>query len=79
MRGLMVVATPPVGKSNTAEDFNASPHLGIAVVYGSLWERHCHRLAGLGHAPFWEAPGDFDPLFERFLGDVESGHARRPT
>jgi pimeloyl-ACP methyl ester carboxylesterase len=35
-------------------------------------ERRCHRLAGLGHAPFWEAPGDFDSLLERFLRDVEA-------
>ena len=40
------------------------------VAYASLWERRCHRLAGLGHAPFWEAPGDFDPLLERFLRDI---------
>jgi pimeloyl-ACP methyl ester carboxylesterase len=41
--------------------------------YANLWEGHCHRLAGLGHAPFWEGPGDFDPILERFLQDVESG------
>jgi pimeloyl-ACP methyl ester carboxylesterase len=41
----------------------------------NLWERRCHRLAGLGHAPFWEAPGDFNPVLERFLQDVETGRA----
>jgi pimeloyl-ACP methyl ester carboxylesterase len=45
------------------------------VAYSNLWEGHCHRLAGLGHAPFWEAPGDFDPVLERFLRDVETGRA----
>jgi pimeloyl-ACP methyl ester carboxylesterase len=43
--------------------------------YANLWEGHCHRLAGLGHAPFWEGPGDFNPILERFLQDVESGRA----
>ena len=157
MRGLMVTGTPPVGRNNMAQGFNASPHMGVAgkqdlseadieafvqamfgesaepflrdavaradgrfrkrlfeaaragdgvdqrlivegspvplavvnggadrfvnldyfdtVAYGNLWEGHCHRLAGLGHAPFWEAPGDFDPVLERFLRDVETGRA----
>jgi len=47
------------------------------LAYANLWEGHCHRLAGLGHAPFWEGPGDFDPILERFLRDVESGRAAR--
>ena len=45
------------------------------VSYANLWEGRCHRLSGLGHAPFWEAPGDFNPLLERFLHDVETGCA----
>jgi len=45
------------------------------VSYANLWEGRCHRLSGLGHAPFWEAPGDFNPLLERFLHDVETGRA----
>jgi hypothetical protein len=43
------------------------------VAYANLWEGHCHRVAGLGHAPFWEAPGNFDPILERFLQDAETG------
>jgi pimeloyl-ACP methyl ester carboxylesterase len=45
------------------------------VAYANLWEGHCHRLAGLGHASFWEAPDVFDPVLERFLRDVETGRA----
>ena len=26
-----------------------------------------YLLDGIGHAPFWEAPGEFDPYLERFL------------
>jgi hypothetical protein len=29
----------------------------------------------LGRAPFWEDPGEFNPLLDRFLADVESGRA----
>jgi hypothetical protein len=50
-----------------------------SVAYGNLWEGRCHRLAGLGHAPFWEAPGEFDPILERFLHDVETGRAAART
>ena len=45
------------------------------VAYASLWEGRCHRLSGLGHAPFWGSPGDFDPVLERFVQDVETGRA----
>ena len=43
------------------------------VAYANMWEGRCHRLSGLGHAPFWEAPADFNPVLERFLQDVETG------
>jgi pimeloyl-ACP methyl ester carboxylesterase len=45
------------------------------VAYANLWEDRCHRLSGLGHAPFWESPGDFNAVLERFLQDVEAGRA----
>jgi pimeloyl-ACP methyl ester carboxylesterase len=41
------------------------------VRYANLWERRCHRLDGLGHAPFWEDAERFDPILERFLHDIE--------
>jgi pimeloyl-ACP methyl ester carboxylesterase len=45
------------------------------VGYANLWDGQCHRLSGLGHAPFWEAPGNFNPVLERFLMDVEADGA----
>jgi pimeloyl-ACP methyl ester carboxylesterase len=42
------------------------------VAYANLWEGRCHRLAGLGHAPFWEAPDIFNSVLERFLRDIET-------
>ena len=38
--------------------------------YANLWEGRCHRLPGLKHAPFWEAPDVFDELLARFIDDV---------
>lgn len=46
-----------------------------SIKYANLWDKHCHRLPGLGHAPFWEDLEQFNPLLERFLADVESGRA----
>jgi pimeloyl-ACP methyl ester carboxylesterase len=43
-----------------------------SVAYGDLWEGRCHRLPGLGHAPFWQAPDVFAPFLERFLRDVST-------
>jgi pimeloyl-ACP methyl ester carboxylesterase len=44
------------------------------IAYANLWERRCHRIAGLGHAPFWNAAA-FDPILERFLHDIDTGRA----
>jgi pimeloyl-ACP methyl ester carboxylesterase len=38
--------------------------------YANLWEGRCHRMPGLKHAPFWEAPAAFDELLARFIDDV---------
>lgn len=60
---------------------NGEPFVNLDYVdglsYANLWEGRCHRLPGLGHAPFWEAPDVFDPILERFLRDV--GGAGPPT
>ncbi len=41
-----------------------------SVDYANLWEEQVHILDDIGHAPFWEAPDQFDPILERFLADV---------
>jgi len=50
------------------------PFINLAYLevpeYANLWEGRCHRLAGLKHAPFWEAPEAFDTLLGRFIDDV---------
>jgi pimeloyl-ACP methyl ester carboxylesterase len=41
-----------------------------SIRFANLWDGKVHILPGIGHAPFWEAPGIFDPLFARFLTEV---------
>jgi pimeloyl-ACP methyl ester carboxylesterase len=75
-----IVETNPVPLAvvNGSEDRFVKLDYLDTLAYANLWEGRCHRLAGLGHAPFWEGPGDFDPILERFFRDVESGRARAP-
>src|SRR5262249_33660210 len=73
---LIVESSPiPLAVVNGAADRLVNLDYFDTVAYSNLWEGCCHRLGGLGHAPFWEAPGEFDPVLERFLNDVESGRA----
>ncbi len=55
--------------SGGAEPFVNNDYLR-GIRYARLWDGQVHVLPGIGHAPFWEAPALFDPLFARFLGDV---------
>lgn len=60
----------PLAIVNGAEDpFLNHAYFGT-LAYANLWDGKVHSLSGLGHAPFWEAPERFNPLFERFLADV---------
>ena len=38
--------------------------------YSSLWHESCQVLANAGHAPFWDQPGRFNALLERFADDA---------
>ena len=40
------------------------------IAYANLWHGRVHIFPGVGHAPFWEAPADFDAVLGRFLADV---------
>jgi pimeloyl-ACP methyl ester carboxylesterase len=67
-----VVATSPVPIAvitGADEPFIDNAYLA-AFPYRNLWDRTVHLIPGAGHAPFWERPQAFNPLFERFLTDV---------
>src|SRR5262249_35772796 len=75
---LIVESSPvPIAVVNGGADRLVNLDFFDTVAYANLWEGHCHRLNRLGHAPFWEAPNDFNPVLERFLHDVETGRAAR--
>jgi pimeloyl-ACP methyl ester carboxylesterase len=70
---LTVESSPlPVAVVNGAADRIVNLDYIDSVAFANLWEGRCHRLTGLGHAPFWEAPGEFNPLLMRFLQDLEA-------
>ena len=77
---LTVESSPvPLAVVNGAADRIVKLDYFDTVTYANLWEGRCHRLTGLGHPAFWEAPGDFDPVLGRFLRDVETGRAATRT
>jgi pimeloyl-ACP methyl ester carboxylesterase len=78
-RQVVETSLVPLAVVNGSDDRFVKLDYLDTLAYANLWEGHCHRLAGLGHAPFWEGPGDFDPILERFFRDVESGRAARPA
>ncbi|MFI4973189.1 MAG: alpha/beta fold hydrolase [Caulobacterales bacterium] len=60
----------PLAIVNGAEDAFINPAYFETVRYANLWDGKVHSLAGLGHAPFWQAPERFNPLLERFVAET---------
>ncbi|WP_343033237.1 alpha/beta hydrolase [Aureimonas leprariae] len=60
----------PLAVVNGADE----PFVNLAHVrrlpYANLWEGRSIEIAGSGHAPFWDAPSAFDPIFERFFSGL---------
>jgi pimeloyl-ACP methyl ester carboxylesterase len=68
---LIVESSPvPLAVVNGGADRFVNLDYFDSVAYANLWEGRCHRLSGLGHAPFWESPGEFNLILERFLRDI---------
>jgi pimeloyl-ACP methyl ester carboxylesterase len=61
-------STVPLAVVNGSADTLVNLDYFDKLSYGNLWEGRCHRLPGLGHAPFWQGPEQFDAVLERFLG-----------
>ena len=60
----------PLAVVNGAEDPFVNLDYFDVPKYANLWEGRCHRLPGVKHAPFWEAPDFFDEFLGRFVDDV---------
>jgi pimeloyl-ACP methyl ester carboxylesterase len=70
---LTVETSPvPIAVVNGAADRLVNLDYIDSVAFANLWQGRCHRLAGLGHAPFWEGADAFKPLLARFLQDVRA-------
>jgi pimeloyl-ACP methyl ester carboxylesterase len=69
-RSLVENLAVPLAVVNGSQDpFVNLDYLNVPK-YANLWEGRCHRLPGLKHAPFWEAPDVFDELLGRFIDDI---------
>jgi len=66
-REIAQTSKTPLAIVNGAEDTFLKHDYYDTVAYANLWDGRVHSLAGLGHAPFWEAPDLFNPLLERFV------------
>ncbi|MDX2482459.1 MAG: alpha/beta hydrolase [Pseudodonghicola sp.] len=60
-------AKVPLAIVNGEDDVFINNDFIAALPYKTLWEGQVHRLKGIGHAPFWEAPAVFDPYLKRFM------------
>lgn len=60
----------PLAIVNGADDAFLNAGYIATLRYGNVWDGATHSLAGVGHAPFWEAPALFDPLLERFADET---------
>lgn len=66
-RGVTVNSPIPVAIVNGSEDEFVNNEYIRSLDYKNLWEGRVYDLSGIGHAPFWEAPDQFDPYLRRFL------------
>jgi pimeloyl-ACP methyl ester carboxylesterase len=57
----------PLAIVNGADEPMVNNDYVKALSYKNLWEDKVHLIPNVGHAPFWEAPDEFDALLTRFL------------
>jgi pimeloyl-ACP methyl ester carboxylesterase len=64
-------ATMPIAFVNGAEDPFVNLDYIAGLKYRNLWDKHSYVLRGLGHVPFLQAPDVFNPIFSRFLMEMQ--------
>jgi len=60
----------PVAVVNGSHEPFARLDYVTSLSYQALWDNRCHIIEGAGHAPFLEAPEQFNPLLSQFLEDI---------
>lgn len=68
------LATPVAVVNGAREPFARLEYLS-SLAYRTLWRGHCHIIADAGHAPFLDAPEQFNSLLSSFLEDASHYHA----
>ena len=63
-------ATVPIAIVNGGDDPFVRLNYLAGLSFASLWDHRCHVIEGAGHAPFWQTPDVFNPLFNRFVRTV---------
>lgn len=71
-REVVSTSSVPVAVITGADEPFINNDYLLSFPYRNLWDRKVHVIPQTGHAPFWERPQAFNPLFERFLTDVLS-------
>jgi len=67
---LAINSPVPLAIVNGSKDAFIHNDFIAGLPYKNLWENQVHDLGGLGHAPFWENPGEFDTYLSRFLNSL---------
>ena len=60
-------APVPFAIVNGGEDAFIHNEFIAGLPYKNIWENEVHDIPGIGHAPFWESPDQFDTFLSRFL------------
>mgnify|MGYP005645144813 FL=1 len=66
---LAQTSVPTAVINGAAEQFVNNEFIGAAT-YGNLWRGQVHLMDGLGHAPFWQAPEEYNAMLESFAAEV---------
>jgi pimeloyl-ACP methyl ester carboxylesterase len=69
----------PLAMVNGADDPLVNVDYIDSIAYRSLWDKHCYRLRGVGHAPFMQAPQTFNAIFSRFVAEMAKIAAKTPV
>ncbi|HET7716937.1 MAG TPA: alpha/beta hydrolase [Bauldia sp.] len=72
-RHIVQTSTTPVAVLNGEKDGIVNIDYLDSVKFRNLWSEHCYILRGIGHAPFLEAPKEFNRILGDFLAYLE-GH-----
>ncbi len=67
---ILAQTSVPTAVINGASERFVNNDFIAAADYGNLWRGQVHLMDGLGHAPFWQAPAEYNALLERFVAEV---------